>query len=501
MAGLLLILTVRAIDYLFYAARAVTFPFGLDYGEGPLWQQAMMIPGPQMYGEITHPPFIIFIYPPVYHLSVRALAAIGIDPLAAGRGISLAATIAIAVLVGSITLIAMKKSAATRARIFGSALAGLMVLTYRPVQELAVWMRPDALAIAFSMAGVYVAIIAQQRTNILLLAVLLFSFAIYTKQTELSAPIAALVVAAIINFRWALKAVVFGLIISGVALIILLLATHGGFWRHIIEYNAHNRFILKNIPHLLVRQRGDALGLLTGVMAFGFLWRTEETLYPGRDLRAWAAAMRQSKKLRALSIASVWFVLASAQLITLGRPGSWDNYFVEWMCITTIPIGMTATIAWAGLATGDTPTPLSGLAGVFLTLILGAHVLHRSPFEFPIVDNPRAIALRAHLVDLIRQSRKPVLSDEMVLLLRAGQQVFIETAIFTELAYTGYWNQEPLLKLIQNHDFGFVIMGETMKDAEGAGLFTPQVARTIEDNYPMVEHLGEFVIRRPSGPE
>ena len=58
-----------------------------------------------------------------------------------------------------------------------------------------------------------------------------------------------------------------------------------------------------------------------------------------------------------------------------------------------------------------------------------------------------------------------------------------------------------MLKLIQNHDFGFVIMGETMKDAEGAGLFTPQVARTIEDNYPMVEHLGEFVIRRPSGPE
>lgn len=45
MAGLLLILIIRPIDCLFYAARTVTFPFGLDYAEGPVWQQALMHPG------------------------------------------------------------------------------------------------------------------------------------------------------------------------------------------------------------------------------------------------------------------------------------------------------------------------------------------------------------------------------------------------------------------------------------------------------------------------
>ena len=164
--------------------------------------------------------------------------------------------------------------------------------------------------------------------------------------------------------------------------------------------------------------------------------------------RGWVAAVRQSKKLRALSIVSVWFILASAQLITVGKSGAWDNYFVEWMCITTVPIGMAATVAWAGVANGGKSARLSGLAGLFLTLALAKHALDRPPFEPSIVDDPRATALRAHLVDVIRESPRPVLSDDMVLLLRAGQQVPIEPSIFTELASTGYWDQGPFFNLI-----------------------------------------------------
>ena len=85
MLGLLLLMTVRSANYLTDATRAVLFPFGLDYGEGIVWQQALLIPGPQMYGKITQPPFIVFEYPPVYHLLVRGIATLGIDPLAAGR--------------------------------------------------------------------------------------------------------------------------------------------------------------------------------------------------------------------------------------------------------------------------------------------------------------------------------------------------------------------------------------------------------------------------------
>jgi hypothetical protein len=148
MVGLLLVLAARAADYLRYAACAITFPFELGYGEGIVWQQALLIPGSLMYGDITQFPFIVFHYTPVYHLAVRAISAMGIDPLAAGRGISVAATLTIAVLVGAIAFTAVQKIRLTSARIIGAAVAGLMVLTYQPVQMWAVLMRVDMLAIA-----------------------------------------------------------------------------------------------------------------------------------------------------------------------------------------------------------------------------------------------------------------------------------------------------------------------------------------------------------------
>jgi hypothetical protein len=57
-------------------ARAVlAYPFGVDYGEGIVWQQALLIPGPRMYGSIDHLPFLVFHYPPVYQLASRAVMA------------------------------------------------------------------------------------------------------------------------------------------------------------------------------------------------------------------------------------------------------------------------------------------------------------------------------------------------------------------------------------------------------------------------------------------
>lgn len=172
--GIILLLGRRTIRYLGYAAQAITFPFGLDYGEGIVWQQALLIPGPRMYGDITQFPFIVFHYPPVYHLVIRAIAVFGIDPLAAGRGTTMAATIAIAVLVGAIVATAVQGMVSANARILGATVGGLMVFAYHPVQVWAVTMRVDMLAIGFSMAGICIAILAGQRTIILCAAIVMF---------------------------------------------------------------------------------------------------------------------------------------------------------------------------------------------------------------------------------------------------------------------------------------------------------------------------------------
>jgi hypothetical protein len=495
MLGLILILSLRTAQYLGFAARAITFPFELNYGEGIVWQQALLIPGSRMYGDITQFPFIVFHYTPVYHLVVRTVAALGIDPLAAGRGVTLAAAIAMTVLVGGIVSTAMREITSTSACVVGAAVAGLMVLAYHPVQEWAVAMRVDLLATAFSFAGVYLAILARQSTIALCAAILMFVLALYTKQTELSAPLAAMLVAAVVDGRTMVRAFAFALLVGGTAFVILQLSTDGGFWHHVFEYNFHNRYFLQRVIDNVLLQKPEALGVLVGVLAFAFLWWTEGTAVLARNINGWVAALRESRRLRALAIVSLWFIFASAQLVTLGKWGSASNYFIEWMCITTVPTGMVASLAWDRAATRNRAVRFAGLAGLLLSLALAKHVLHRPLFELPIVDAPNELARRSHLVNLIRENPKPSLSEDMVLLLRAGQTVPIEPAIFTDLTFTGIWDQRPFLHLIEDHAFGLIILQD-----QDWGRFTKEAAMAVRKNYPLAEHFDNYIIRRTSDP-
>ena len=493
--GLILVLIVRAVEYLSYAARAIAFPFTLDYGEGIVWQQALLIPGSRMYGDITQFPYIVFHYTPLYHLTVRAIAAIfGADLLAAGRSSTLAFTIAIAVLAGSIVSAAMREILPTNARVVGGTISGLMLLTYSPVQDWAVMMRVDMLAVGFTMTGVYLAILAGERTIILSAAILMFVLAVYTKQTELAAPAAAMLVATMVSVRSSLKASAFGLVVGGGFFAILELKTGGRFWHHIFQYNL-NRFSFHVMIRNLRTQEPEALGVLLGILAFAYLWWIEATSIAALRIRLWVDALRQSRKLRALMIISLWFVFASAQLVSVGKWGSTTNYFIEWICITTLPTGMVVSLAWERATTAHKAARFAGVAGVLVSFTLAAHALHRPLAELPIVDDPNGVAVRSQLVQLIRENPKPSLSEDMGLLLRAGQKVPIEPAIFDDLTARGIWNQQPFLSLIQARAFGLIILQEAEDEA-----FTSAVASAIRHNYPLVERRGDYTVRRPLEP-
>jgi hypothetical protein len=85
------------------------------------------------------------------------------------------------------------------------------------------------------------------------------------------------------------------------------------------------------------------------------------------------------------------------------------------------------------------------------------------------------IAPRVHLVNLIRKNPKPTLSDDMVLLVRAGQEVPLEPVIFNNLTATGIWDQRPFLKLIQDHAFGLIILAQ-----RGGEVFTSEIESAVQ---------------------
>ena len=283
-----------------------------------------------------------------------------------------------------------------------------------------------------------------------------------------------------------------------IGFVILQLYTEGGFWRHIVEYNGHSRFWFSLISDSLYNEKRSAVGLLAGLLAFVFLWWREANSHRARGLTGWIDAIRGSVRLRALTILSLWFILASAQLVTLGRWGADSNYLIEWMCVTAAPIGMLVCIAWAGPGIGDRSVPVAAVAGVFLSIAVVAHASYRPMSKHAIVDDPTAMAPRKYLMQLIRENGKPTLSEDMVLLLRAGQQVPIEPAIFSELASAGIWDQRALLNLIRDHAFGLIVRTE---EVDSTAQFTNEETKAIQDSYPLVEYVGNYIVRHPRLPE
>jgi hypothetical protein len=189
-----LLLAARAVMYLQNAFDAVRYPFGLDYGEGIVWQQALLIPGPRMYGAITDAPFIVFHYPPIYHLAVRLVMLLGIDPLMAGRGLSVACTLAAAGLCGWLVGRGISENVKGLARVVGCTIGALLPLSLGPVEFWSVLMRVDMLAICLSFLGVAIVVESIRRPAWLAIAMPIFVLAVYTKQTALTAPAAALAV-------------------------------------------------------------------------------------------------------------------------------------------------------------------------------------------------------------------------------------------------------------------------------------------------------------------
>ena len=499
LAALLLRLTAGAgvlllIAGLLYFARfdlrcagaALAYPFSLDYGEGIVWQQALLIPGPRMYGPIDHLPFIVFHYPPVYHMVARAVMALGVDPLAAGRAVSIAAT---AVILGSIAWLVvdgLSGLVGRSAQLVGAATGALLPLTFRPLEVWFMLMRVDMLAIALAFLGVTLTVRATRRPAWLMLAMPAFVLSVYTKQTELAAPAAALTVLLVMKPRAAILAGLGGAVLGLGVLAWLEWQTAGGFLRHILSYNI-NTWSLGLLVGQLRRQGIYALLLVVAVIGLATLWprRAAASRWPDAGTNGdWPAVV---------PIVSLWLLINVAMLTLLGKTGAWVNYFIELMCICAVPAGMLVGLGWQAVvaAAGRSNTTLR-LGLVCVVVALATLMATRPPICFVPLKDVGFTAIQENLVREIAAQDRPVLCEDMVLLLRAGQEVPIEPAVFRELARTGTWDQRPFLDLIDTRAFAFVII-------EISERYTPEVLAALHRAYPRVETRGPYIIRYPDG--
>jgi hypothetical protein len=476
MCGLIVLLAIHAAGACLDFVAAIRDPDQLDYGEGIVWQQAILIPGPHMYALGTTLPFIVFHYPPVFYLLVRLVAPFAPDLLAAGRSISAAAAVSIVPLVAALVLASVRPLNGRRSFYYVviAIAAGLTAVSLHAIRTWGLFMRVDMVAIALGLAGVLIAARANGRLFGTTCGLLVCVASVYCKQTQLPAGIAIFVIVLLRRPRTAIAAATIALTAGLAVLAYLQWFTAGGFLQNIIGDNI-NRFALQNFEKAFWLERASFPFMVLMLIAAGAISRNLLTPV-AVSFRPSFIARLADRATATRAILLLHFALASLMLVTMFKSGADFNYLLDWLCVGCVLIGVWLCDLLDAEWRFRTAIGLMMLCLLFLPI-------RQLPDHLPQSELDRQEAL----VRRIATAGKPVASENMTLLMRAGKSVTFEPAIVTELASLGRWNEQPLVNMIDSHGFAFMITNDDSPDATPRR--TPAVNAAMRRAYPRVQQV------------
>lgn len=463
---LFVLLTVAALLFTWHVLQAVGYRYPLDYGEGPLLDQAARLAaGTNIYrADLTAPPYTISNYPPLYPLALALPTGLFGPSLAAGRAISGLCAVLTALLLGLIV------HGLTRDRC-AAAVAGLTLLAFPYVLGWSKLARVDLLALALSIGGLYLLVRWPGRWRGTILGGLLLVAAIYARQSyALAAPLAA------VGWLWAhdrRHAAGLAALVGGLSLGLffgLNALTGGGFAYNIITANV-NDFVLANLARWWRDLRGAAPVLL--LLAGPFL-------VAGRRSVAWP-------------LLAPYLIGASLSALTIGKVGSNMNYLLELCAALSLMAG--ACVAWGRRCPWLRATLL-----ILLALQVG--LLMRASWRDPIAGlqwrmaQPR-VAL-AELEQIIAAADGPILADEyMGLLALQAKPLYIQPFEVTQLAKAGLWDQAPLLSNIRARAFPAIFIQHFRGYPVYQERWTPEMLAAIMAHYEPTAFLAETIVYWP----
>jgi hypothetical protein len=444
----LLSLGVGALIFLWFGWRAVRFPYPLDYGEGPLLEQALRIArGEGIYLKPGNsPPWTVSNYPPVYVLLEAPLTVLFGPAYWYGRLISWLATVASALLAGSL----VRTLTADR---LASTISALILPVVPFIGSWSMLARIDTLALALSLAGLLCVVRWPHRILAVLTSALLLTAAVYTRQSYgLAAPLAA-VVWLFGGYRRHALFLIAGMATLGSSLAILLNAfSDGGFLFNIVTANVNDFQWQLVILHL--RQTVLDMPILVVVGALS-------VCVSGRFTSgAWRLIVPYS-------------IAATLTGLTIGKVGSNVNYLLEMGAALSIAVGLL--IAWLR------PRPVMRQ---ILLLVLAVQVALMLP-----PSGPRAAALHRMedrdtteaLMQVLAEVQGPVLADEaMGLLPLNGKSIELQPFEMTQLVRAGVWNQSFLLEAIDEKRYDAILISRSPSIQDR---WTPKMLEHIEAAY------------------
>ncbi len=464
------------------AGRALLFPFGLDYGEAPLADQAArLIAGQTLYRtDLDTAPYVITNYGPLFPAAMALTHQLtGLPMLTAGRAISLIAALVCALLIG---LFAYKLTGDRLA----AALAATLFFGHPMVIFWSTLARVDLLALCLGLSALYTLYRRPRSWRWLGVAVALMLAAIYTRQTAIIAvPLAGAI------WLWHFsprRSLVFLATLAGASLAIFgiaVLMTRSGFYLHTVIANVNHYDYL----HLAWMGRRLLRVSLFGIIVAG--------------IAAWQIlAARQRPAVTAQQAAVQPFlrygwpsytVGAFISALTVGKVGSNVNYFLEIL---------VALALWAGIAlmwqkrTWLTIGLISLLLVQLIWGVIGAVTSYNTDLGARWRHLDESQALYAEVT--AAAATGPVLADDfMDMVMLSGHRLYLQPFEYTQLARAGLWDPAALVMAVEQRQFPLIIT-TTPGTPLNRDRWSAPVMAAIEGHYTVERRFRDYTVYRPA---
>jgi hypothetical protein len=476
-------------------ARTTPEAYELGYGEGLiLWMAERVADPAALYHPIDRYPFIVGVYPPLFPLAVSTAQWLVGDVRLAGRLVSLFAFVGTLVAMGALSRAAVPSRFGEKARWSAALIAVGLGASASTLQTFPPAARVDGLALCLSLTGLWLFLTARPRSARQYLSCVIFGAAVFTKQSFVSALVAALAITALTELALAIRLAVLVGAILVVPALWLQQKTAGQFLVHVFVY-PRNEFQTSRLLKLLVPNLREMLPQLT-LTAVTFLYT-----FRGESAASTTDGTPAQDERRSIACLILYLVLSFLVSLTAGKIGSAEYYFMEWnaaACVLTgVAIGLV--VGRSQLKDAASERDLLSLAWVAVVLTAGLSVASGVNNAMPLTSGARELLVARRgetheAAQLIRSTSAPVMSEDLSLLVTTGRDVPFEPFIMWELCRQGRWNPTPFLNQLNERFYGALVFEHDLAIADR---IPDTIRRAMLSNYRHVKNIGRYWVYAP----
>jgi hypothetical protein len=437
-------------------------PRDLDYAEGwHAYVAAQSYPGRDHVGSSYEMPYNTLPYPPISYLFHGWIGKLVGNDLVGVRTIGRTTSL-IMTLLNSIIIFLIGR--AIGVRFLWSAIAALLFLTSQEAHFFAVSLRPDEMALAFMLLGLYILL----RWRNYWLTGALFALALATKHSLISVPL-VLTVALLSqrDFRSFMKFLASGCLIG---LLIFAVGSWmlGPYWWQ---------------GSLLQGFHGADLKQAIFFIGEGF---TQPVLVIGL-----ASVVITKLRNSGGFIALCFLVSLCLNSIALVKVGAAGNYFLEPVALASILTGYLAEKVLD-------KQRLIGRAFAF-TLVLALIIPSTVEQAIAAIHSLKARGgtdFRSQpVVELLRRTEEPILADQGWLYFQSGHQPFVSPPDLIMAAVEGgKIDGKPMQEFIKNQGFNAIVVRQNWKERRH---FPHAWISAIEENYETLSGDYGYIVMKP----